>query len=267
MRVQSLAIRATLAALSCAATGLMIAAPAVAAPLWPGGPEAPFSPPGGQAIFTNPASASISPGSGQVVGGKRAIDVHFGLPVVDQDSAAASINVSSSAGTTGHVEWTDSQNAQWVPDDHWARGETVTVNVKGTTSQFKVSDQIQAVGDIDNYTFTVSIGGDVVRSMPASFGKPGHETPRGTFKVLEKQSSVVMDSSTYGVPVDSPEGYRLTVDDAVRLTWSGIYVHSAPWSVGSQGNSNVSHGCVNLSPDNAAWFFDIVRVGDSVTLE
>ncbi|TQF74737.1 L,D-transpeptidase [Rhodococcus spelaei] len=129
----------------------------------------------------------------------------------------------------------------------------------------QAGDTPVAVANVTTHQFTVDIGG-VVKAMPASMGKPGHETPLGTFHVLEKFRSMVMDSSTYGVPVDSPEGYRLEVEYAVRITWSGIFVHSAPWSVDSQGYANVSHGCINLSPENARWFFDNVNVGDAVTV-
>ena len=76
-----------------------------------------------------------------------------------------------------------------------------------------------------------------------------------------------MDSRTIGIPLEDPEGYKLTAQYAVRVTWGGVYVHSAPWSVGSQGYANVSHGCINLSPDNAAWYFDKVRIGDPVTVK
>ena len=48
------------------------------------------------------------------------------------------------------------------------------------------------------------------------------------------------------------------------MSYSGIYVHSAPWSVGSQGRSNVSHGCLNVSPSNAVWFYDNTKRGDIV---
>ena len=75
-----------------------------------------------------------------------------------------------------------------------------------------------------------------------------HQTPNGTYYVLEKMPSVVMDSSTYGVAVDSSWGYKVTVNDAVRIDNSGNFVHSAPWSLGDQGKRDVSHGCINLSP-------------------
>jgi lipoprotein-anchoring transpeptidase ErfK/SrfK len=103
--------------------------------------------------------------------------------------------------------------------------------------------------------------------MPASMGKSKFPTPTGTFAALEKQSVVIMDSRTIGIPLDDPEGYKLTVNDAVRVTWGGIYVHSAPWSVGSQGYSNVSHGCINLGPDNAAWYYDTVNIGDPIIVQ
>ncbi len=122
-----------------------------------------------------------------------------------------------------------------------------------------------AVADVSTHQFTVSVDGET-RIMPASMGKPGHETPLGTFEVLEKYRDLVMDSSTYGVPIDSPEGYRLDTEYAVRLTWGGIFVHAAPWSVDSQGYENVSHGCINLGTENARWFYEHVQVGDTVTI-
>ena len=76
-----------------------------------------------------------------------------------------------------------------------------------------------------------------------------------------------MDSRTIGIPLSDPEGYKLTVYDAVRVTWGGVYVHCAPWSVASQGNANVSHGCINLSPDNAAWYYDNVSIGDPIIVQ
>jgi len=113
----------------------------------------------------------------------------------------------------------------------------------------------------------VSINEEVVREMPASMGKPSRPTPVGSFTAMAKESSVIMDSRTIGIPLSDPEGYRLTVYDAVRITGGGVYVHSAPWSVDSQGYENVSHGCINLSPDNADWYFNTVSVGDPVIVQ
>ena len=109
----------------------------------------------------------------------------------------------------------------------------------------------------------------VVAMVVVSMGKPDgkHETKNGTYYVLEKFPDIIMDSATYGVPNTSPEGYKLHVQDAVRIDNSGAFVHSAPWSVGDQGKRNVSHGCINLSPANAQWFYDNFGSGDPVVIK
>ena len=109
--------------------------------------------------------------------------------------------------------------------------------------------------------------GVLEETFPVSLGKRGYETKNGTYYVLEKFADIVMDSSTYGVPITADEGYKLKVQDAVRIDNGGVFVHSAPWSVGAQGNSNVSHGCINLSPANAQWFFDNFGSGDAVVIK
>ena len=86
----------------------------------------------------------------------------------------------------------------------------------------------------------------------------------GVHIVLDRASVVRMVSSTNGVPVNSPDGYDELVYSDVHISDSGEYVHAAPWSVNSQGRANVSHGCINLSPDNAQAFFAFSRVGDVV---
>ena len=89
-------------------------------------------------------------------------------------------------------------------------------------------------------------------------------TQPGTYTVLDKASSVLMDSSTYGLPVTSTTGYKTTVADAVRISNDGIYFHALAESMWAQGNTNVSHGCLNLSPANAEWYFDQAVAGDVV---
>jgi lipoprotein-anchoring transpeptidase ErfK/SrfK len=59
-------------------------------------------------------------------------------------------------------------------------------------------------------------------------------------------------------------GYITEVEYATRISNNGEFVHAAPWSVAQQGNANVSHGCINLSPERAAWYFDFSQVGDVV---
>lgn len=207
---------------------------------------------------------TLAPASGEVVGIAQPVDIRFDSPVGDRSAAERTVTITSSNPVTGHFAWIDDRQVRWSPERFWPAHTQVTVAAAGRTARFAVGDALVAVANTSTHQFTVSINDQVIRTMPASMGKPGHETPTGTFPVLEKLRTMVMDSSTYGVPVDSPEGYRLNVEYATRITWSGIFVHAAPWSVDSQGRANVSHGCINLSTENAKWFFDNVKMGDPV---
>ena len=213
-----------------------------------------------------PAVSSILPADGAVVGVAHPIVVTFTASVVNRVGAERSIRVSSPSNMTGHFDWVEDNVVQWVPDHYWPAHSHVSVGVQALTTGFGTGDALVGVASISSHTFTVSRGGEVLRTMPASMGKPTRPTPIGNFTALEKERSVVMDSRTIGIPLSSPEGYKITAQYAVRVTWSGVYVHSAPWSVDQQGRSNVSHGCINLSPDNAAWYFDNVNVGDPINV-
>ncbi len=210
--------------------------------------------------------ASVQPINGQVVGVAHPIIVTFTKPVLDRAAAQRTITVTAPANLAGRFEWLNDTVVQWVPDQFWPAHAEISMMVGGVPRTFGTGATVLGVGSISAHTFTVSIDGVLARQMPASMGKPRHPTPVGSFSVLEKQKSVVMDSRTIGIPLSDPEGYKLTVSDAVRITWGGVYVHSAPWSVGSQGYANVSHGCINLSPDNAAWYFNQVNIGDPVII-
>jgi lipoprotein-anchoring transpeptidase ErfK/SrfK len=74
-----------------------------------------------------------------------------------------------------------------------------------------------------------------------------------------------MDAATVGIQPGDPEYYNIPdVEYAMRVTYTGEFLHAAPWSVGSQGYANVSHGCVGMSTDNAAWLYGLSHRGDVV---
>lgn len=216
------------------------------------------------AVSTSGAVAKIEPAAGDVVGVAHPVTVTFTAPVTDRRAAEGSLRVSSTATPTGRFTWLSDDVMQWTPDQFWPAHSTISVSAGGAKTNFETGAAVIGTADVDAHTFTVTIDGEVMREMPASMGKPKFPTPIGTFTALSKEPVVVMDSRTIGIPLSDPEGYKLTVNDAVRVTWGGVYVHGAPWSVGSQGYANVSHGCINLSPDNAAWYFDTVNVGDPI---
>jgi lipoprotein-anchoring transpeptidase ErfK/SrfK len=220
------------------------------------------------ASVTTPTDVvSITPAPDQKVGVAMPVTVTFAQSISNRTAAEKTISFSSPATPAGSFTWLNDRVLQWNPTGFWPAHSNIMVTAGGAKTSFETGAATVGVADVNAHTFTVSIDGQVVRQMPASMGKPKYPTPKGTFAALEKQSVVIMDSRTIGIPLSDPDGYKLTVNDAVRVTWGGVYVHSAPWSVASQGNSNVSHGCINLGPDNAAWYYDTVNIGDPIIVQ
>jgi lipoprotein-anchoring transpeptidase ErfK/SrfK len=220
----------------------------------------------GDPVFAPP---TFNPTNGAKAGAAKPIYINFARPIADRAMAEHAIHISSVPPVPGRFYWTSDSQVRWRPQDFWPAGTVVNIDASGAKSSFTVPEQLVATIDDATHQMTIMRNGKLEKTFPVSMGKPDgkHETKNGTYYVLEKFASIVMDSSTYGVPVNSPEGYKLTVQDAVRIDNSGSFVHSAPWSVGDQGKRNVSHGCINLSPDNAQWFYDNFGSGDPVVIK
>jgi lipoprotein-anchoring transpeptidase ErfK/SrfK len=217
--------------------------------------------------------------------------VGVGMPVSIQfDSAVATakmraevekrVTVTTSPKQGGAWGWLDNRQLMWRPAKYWQPGTKVTVSAPLTgvqtgdgkwvanddTASFTVGSSMISTVDIKDHHMTVRRGGKVIKVIPVSTGRPGAttETRSGTKVIIRKEGHVTMDSTTIGIPKGKPGYYKEETDWNLRVTWTGEYLHSAPWSVGAQGNANVSHGCVNMSPANAKWMFENSKVGDVV---
>ena len=218
----------------------------------------------GAPVFAPP---TFNPLNGSMVGVAKPIIINFQRPIADRPMAEQAVHVSSTPPVPGKFYWTSNSQLRWRPIDFWPANTTVNIDASGTKSSFRTGESLVATIDDATHQMVVSRNGTIEKTFPVSMGKKGFETKNGTYYVLERFETIVMDSSTYGTPVNSPEGYKLKVQDAVRIDNSGIFVHSAPWSVASQGKSNVSHGCLNLSAANAQWFYDNFGSGDPVVIK
>jgi len=220
----------------------------------------------------------VLPDDAEVVGIGQPIAIRFDEDIPNRLAAQRAINVTTTPPVEGAFYWLSNREVRWRPEKYWKPGTAVEVQVKtygvdlgdglfgqeDVTTRFTIGDEVIATADDSTKTMTVRINGQVVKTMPISMGKNSTPTDNGSYIIGDRYRELIMDSSTYGVPVNSPEGYRLEVEWATQMSYSGIYVHSAPWSVGSQGRSNVSHGCLNVSPSNAIWFYDNTKRGDIV---
>ncbi|WP_328313358.1 Ig-like domain-containing protein [Streptomyces sp. NBC_00442] len=232
---------------------------------------------------------------------KDAVEVEFGpdagkygvgQPITAQlskpvkDKAARSIveralKVESTPSVEGAWYWVDDKVLHYRPKNYWPAHATINVhsNLEGVKIADKLyggagkplkittGDRVEAITDAAAHTMTVKRNGEVINTIPVTTGKPGFATRNGVKVVLGKQYFVRMRGTTVGISAGSSDAYDLPVYYATRVTWSGEYVHAAPWSVGSQGAENVSHGCTGMSTGNAAWFFENINEGDIVTVE
>jgi len=209
------------------------------------------------------------------------VTAQLNRPVKDRTQRAIverALRVDSVPAVQGAWHWVDDKELHYRPKDYWPAHTTVQVHsnldgikvgdrlwgAKSKPLKLTIGDSIIAVTDASAHSMTVYKNGEDIRELPVTTGKPGFETRNGVKVVLGKQSFVRMRSATVGIAEGSADSYDLPVYWATRLTWSGEYVHAAPWSVGSQGYANVSHGCTGMSTANAEWFFNTIHEGDVV---
>lgn len=221
---------------------------------------------------------SISPLSGQSVGVGMPIIVRFNATVHDRAAVEQALQVTSSKPIEGAWSWVSGTEVHFRPKVYWPAYDEVTLDVKlngvdagkgvygmtNRTVKFRTGSSMVSIVDVNRHTLTVYRNGKKMRVIPVTTGKADFLTRNGTKVVLEKHTLKIMDASTIGISKSSPDYYRLEVPYAMRVTWSGEFVHAAPWSTGSQGRDNVSHGCVGMSMSNAIWLFNQTEVGDIV---
>jgi len=224
---------------------------------------------------------AVSPLNGMTVGVGMPIRVYFENPVTDRKAALARMKVTTSVPTVGAWRWFSATEVHWRPKTYWKSGTKVALDTDlrgvslgaGTYGSvnadrhvaFTIGASHVSIADAKTHRMKVWINGKLTKDFPASLGKevPGRFTHNGVHVVTDKKASMTMDSTTFGLALDAG-GYRVPVKFATRISNGGEFVHSAPWSVAQQGKENVSHGCVNLSPANAQWFYGISRPGDVV---
>ena len=222
---------------------------------------------------------SIAPLQGETVGVGMPVIVTFDVPVTDHAAIEKHLSVSSTPRQKGSWHWISDNEVHWRPARYWQAGSDVTVDVDinsipaGSGIYGQVSRQVSFhVGDAHVYRVNarthqmgVNVNGKLVRTIPITTGKPGFTTRSGTKVIIEKFRTRRMNSETVGIGQDDPEYYDIDdVEYAMRLTYSGEFIHAAPWSVSSQGYANVSHGCTGMSTANAGWLYAMSRRGDVV---
>ena len=223
--------------------------------------------------------AAIAPLDGETVGVGMPAIVTFDLPVRDKNTFERHMTVTSSPSQQGSWHWISDTEAHWRPATYWQPGTDVTVDVdvnslpagggvfgqESRSVTFHVGDSVISKVNAQTHQMQTFVNGQLARTMPITTGKEGFTTRSGVKVIIEKFDVKRMNSETVGIPQGSSEAYDIDdVQWAMRVTYSGEFIHAAPWSVGSQGVANVSHGCTGMSVENAKWLYDHSKRGDVV---
>jgi lipoprotein-anchoring transpeptidase ErfK/SrfK len=221
---------------------------------------------------------SIAPLDGQTVGVGMPVIVRFDVPVTDHASIERHLHVVSQPAQRGSWHWISDTEVHWRPAKYWKAGTKVTVNadinsVPAGNGIYGQVDRSISFNIGDSHIYKVNIktdqmrvfsNGTLLRTLPVTTGQqPDYTTRSGTKVIIEKFPRKDMNSETVGIT--GADAYNIKgVQWAMRVTYSGEFVHAAPWSVASQGHANVSHGCTGLSTANADWLYHMTNVGDVV---
>ena len=222
---------------------------------------------------------SVAPLDGETVGIGMPVVVTFDIPVTDKASFERNMHVTTAPAQTGTWRWVSDTEAHYRPKTYWKAGTDISVDldINGVDAGNGIYGQEDrqldfSIGDANVYKVNaqthqmkVYSNGSLLRTIPITTGKAGFTTRSGVKVIIEKFDVKRMNSETVGIPAGSSEAYDIDdVQWAMRVTYSGEFIHAAPWSVGSQGYANVSHGCTGLSTDNAYWLYSMSSRGDVV---
>ena len=224
---------------------------------------------------------SIAPVQGETVGVGMPIIVHFDVPVTDRASIERHLSVDTAPVQQGTWHWISDNEVHWRPKTYWKPGTDVSVHadINGVSAgngifgqmnrsaSFHIGNAVIMKIDLAAHVMRVFDNGKLLRTIPVTGGAEGFTTRSGIKVIIEKFRVKRMNSATVGIGPGDPNYYDIPdVEYAQRVTYSGEFIHAAPWSVGSQGAANVSHGCVGMSTDNAAWLYGLTHRGDVVVV-
>ncbi|MFE7773349.1 Ig-like domain-containing protein [Streptomyces sp. NPDC057445] len=220
---------------------------------------------------------ALTPGKNSTVGIAQPLSLVFDHPVTNKAEVEKHLEVTTSDGTEGSwgwmEDWSGRSRVDWRPKAYWKPGTKVTLNaelngvdsgggwfVRDYATGFTVGRKQLVKVDLDHHRLTLYRDGVQVRDVPVSAGTPGGEKAswRGTAVLMAKEGTINMRSETVGLG----DAYDKMVDHSMRLTWSGMYAHAAPWNAAYFGSANRSSGCVGMSDTDATAVYDAVQPGD-----
>jgi lipoprotein-anchoring transpeptidase ErfK/SrfK len=238
------------------------------------------------------ASQNVNLADHKTYGVGQVVVVWFDEKVLDRDAATRTLEVKTDPPVEGRWHWFDQQEAHWRPKEYWTPGTKVDVKVNAygahlggnlygqedQAASFTIGQKRIAVADNNTKHMQVYVDDALVRTIPVSLGKGGtvrgargqvidYWSRTGPHVVLGKAPVTRMTSASYGLTdKNHPEYYDQKIQLTVHISYAGEYLHMADWNIPQHGNTNTSHGCINIGPAHAQWFYDLFGPGDVVDI-
>ncbi|MGN6333665.1 MAG: L,D-transpeptidase [Motilibacteraceae bacterium] len=211
----------------------------------------------------------VFPVSGSTVGIGQVVDVVLPASVSDRATAQRRLSVTTEPEVVGAWAWLSNRHVQWRPKEFWPTGTKVTVTVLASddtprTTRFRIGRAVTVRADAGTHKATVTVDGKVFGTYPVSFGSPEWPTRHGTMVVLAKAQNFRFQSENFNGDTGG-ETWDLVSPYAIRLTWSGTFLHAAPWNK-HVGTADTSHGCVHFNTADIGKFYGLIKPGDVVTI-
>ncbi len=227
------------------------------------------------------ANAVLYPNADATVGVAQPLQWSFSEPVLNKEVVENAIKVTNAAGQQGAFRWYSDTLLRYRAPDHWPANSQINVDMalfgvdfgNGMIGNFNknynvnIGNKVVMEADAAAHSVSVLVNDQVVQSFPATLGDADFPSASG-YMVLtgDKQRYATFKASTIGLNPGDPGDYgSVDVEHAIRLSNSGIFIHQATASAMPYlGVTNLSHGCIGLGPDAAAWVFANMGAGDLV---
>jgi lipoprotein-anchoring transpeptidase ErfK/SrfK len=198
------------------------------------------------------------------------ITIMFSRPISDKAAVERAIQLRTSKPVVGAWNWQNDQTVIFRPRQYWPQDTSVMVDanfsgVQGApgfygksdvSMSFSIGPSLIVVASTRTHYMDVYYKDHFFGRWAISTGRPGLDTPDGTYLTTFKSNPFLMTGP----------GYSLEVPWSVNINYAGDFIHDAYWSVSEQGIVNVSHGCVNTSPAHAEIYYKIEDPGDPATI-
>ncbi|GAB11640.1 hypothetical protein GOARA_082_00270 [Gordonia araii NBRC 100433] len=223
------------------------------------------------------AEMTVNIGDGQEVGIAAPVILKFNRTVTDKETVEKALTVTTDPPTEGAWGWLGEDNGSrvhWRPREYFKPGTKVHVSAKlygvdcgdgvfgdsDVTVDFAIARSQIVKADANSHQIVVVRDGAPIMTLPCSYGTGDLDrnvTRSGIHVVTEKWADFYMTNPAAGY-------FRIRERWAVRISNNGEFIHANPETVGVQGSSNVTNGCINLSLANAERYFHTALYGDPV---